>query len=76
MNRLLDPPWLAFPEYGPEDPFWRQAGEAYLSAFLSEWAGMSDAEKTQYLLERDPPAEWLEQLRPGGFLDWLRDAVD
>jgi hypothetical protein len=72
----LDPPWVAFPEYGPEDPFWRQTGEAYLNAFLKEWSGLSDTQKSRYLLARNPSADWHEHLKPGGFLDWLKDVEE
>lgn len=71
MNNGLDPPWVAFPEHGPEDPFWRQPGEAYLTAFLAEWNQLPNAGKERYLLERNPTKEWYEHLKPGGFLEWL-----
>jgi hypothetical protein len=70
------PPWVAFPEYGPEEPFWRQAGEKYLNAFLEDWGRLGEEEKMQFLVAHHAPKEWHEHLRPGGFLDWLKNLED
>ncbi|MEO8870951.1 MAG: hypothetical protein ABI357_08970 [Granulicella sp.] len=53
------PPWVAYPEYGPGDGFWRQSGEPFLTLVWEPYyESLSEEEKAGYLKRWQVPEEW------------------
>jgi hypothetical protein len=55
----VQPPWVAYPGYGPGDTFWRQTGEAFMALVWEPYyEALSEEEKDAYLKRWQVPQEW------------------
>jgi hypothetical protein len=55
----IKPPWVAYPEYGPGDTFWRQTGEPFMALVWEPYyESLSQEEKDAYLKRWQVPEEW------------------
>ena len=66
----ITPPWIEYPNFPPNDMFWRQSGEYYLSYVWEPfWNNLSNQER-EIVLKRWPmPQEWIDHADLIKFLD-------
>lgn len=70
------PPWILYPEYGPGDGYWRQAGEAwFVEVWQHYWQKLSLDEQADYVQRWMPPEVWKKFYFNNDFSEWL-DSVD
>jgi hypothetical protein len=76
LFEAISPPWVLYPEYGPGDGFWRQAGEAwFVEVWQQYWKKLSLDEQADYFQRWIPAEEWKIFYFNKDFSDWL-DSLD
>lgn len=59
----IRPPWVSYPGIPPDDFFWREAGEPWLSlVWRPYWNGLDAAARKSCLTRFPPPADWRTSL--------------
>ncbi|STX40810.1 Uncharacterised protein [Legionella donaldsonii] len=58
-TEMIEPPWILYPEFGPLDFFWREAGQPWMDyVWRPFWYALTEEQKAAYLKQYPEPKEW------------------